>query len=335
MSKRMVKRLTGGSVIALLTLAVAASAAAFTSGAHSAGAPLTVGLVLPGPINDGGYNQGNFAGLGLARKLGAKTSYVENAGAPAAALDAMKNLAARNSLVLIAGGQFSDIAKAAAKSFPKTQFVVLDGVPSGPPVKNLHGYLVSEWQPAWVTGVVATRLTKSKKIGYLGGLDIPPTTNTGKGFAAGARSVDRSVRVLRTSIGSFDDVAKAKEAASAQIAGGADVLFTFLDAANPGVYSAIADSGKSVKVIVGVRIKSICKDSRFAGGWTLANYAKRVEVAVKDFKAGNLPAVKLLDMRTPNLEGLNLCPGTATPALSKLIATTTKKITSGAIKFKP
>jgi basic membrane protein A len=246
----------------------------------------------------------------------------------------MKNLASKNKLVLIAGGQYADIAKTAAAAYPRTKFVVMDGSPSDKTrPKNLSAYLVAEWQPAYVTGAIAAKLTKTKTIGYLGGLDIPTTANTGKGYEAGAKSIG-GVKVLSTNIGSFDDVAKAKEAAAAQIAGGADVLFTFLDAANPGVYSAIADSGKPVKVIVGVRIKSICADSKYAAGWTLANYGKRVQIAAADFKKGNgtLPAVKILDMKIPNMEELNLCRGTSTPALVKLQGTIKKNILNGKIK---
>jgi basic membrane lipoprotein Med (substrate-binding protein (PBP1-ABC) superfamily) len=92
-------------------------------------------------------------------------------------------------------------------------------------------------------------MTKTGTIATIGGTELPPVRRGFAGFAAGARSVNPSIKVLNSYVGNWDDAGAAKEAALAQInQGGADVIFQNADAAGLGVFQAVKDS-KNVWII--------------------------------------------------------------------------------------
>ena len=109
---------------------------------------------------------------------------VENVVDPQARIDALKNLAADNPLVIGVGGEYADAGLTAAPQFPDVEFVVINGE-TDPAIPNLHAYFVRQGVPAYIAGVVAAELTEAKKVGYLGGELIPPTTQSDDGFKAG------------------------------------------------------------------------------------------------------------------------------------------------------
>lgn len=259
---------------------------------------LTMGAALPGPINDRGYNQGFFQGLNQVKdELSAETTHVESLEDPAKALDAMNNLAINNELVLVAGGQFSDIAKTAASRNPDTTFVLVDGVPKDPP-SNLHTYRVNYAENGYIAGVVAAGLTEEDDVAFIGGIDIPPVQISQAGFKQAVEAGD-GVNLASTSIGTFNDPGAAREAASAQIAGGADIIFPVVDAAYTGALEA-ADAANGVDVIVSNRTGSVCEESPSIVGATTVDYAGLVLQIAEAYKAERLP-----DPKEPKVVGIN------------------------------
>jgi basic membrane lipoprotein Med (substrate-binding protein (PBP1-ABC) superfamily) len=95
---------------------------------------------------------------------------------------------------------------------------------------------------SYLAGMVAGGMTRSDTLGMVGGVAIPPAEGTFRAFEAGARAVNPAVTVLETWVGSWDDVAAAKEAAVAQIRRGADVLIHNTDAASFGVFQAVREA---------------------------------------------------------------------------------------------
>jgi basic membrane protein A and related proteins len=293
--------------------------------------PPKVGMLLTGPITDHGYNQGHYEGLMQAKKeLGVDVNFVENVNSPDRQLDALKNLAANNDLVIAIGGQLVQLTKIVAAQFPKRQFVATEGVATGGG-PNLHSFVMNFAHLGYLAGTVAARITKTNKVAFVGGLDIPPTTQSNVGMRAGASATNPSVEYMVTSTGSFNDPGKAKEAASSLIAQGVDVIYTLLDAAYPGAVAAAKDSGKDVKVIVGSRFPSICAESPHILATTPIAFNARVVAIVRDFKAGTLPAVKIMGLQDAGLEKLEFCPQHGTPALNDLVAKTTAAIANGSV----
>lgn len=140
---------------------------------------------------------------------------------------------------IIMGDAFGneDIVAKAAKDNPGVAFVF--GMPGGPANPNLSVF--DNWihEPAYLSGLIAGTLTKSNKIGVVAAMPIPEVNRIVNGFIQGAQESNKDVQVSVSYINSFFDPAQAKEAALAQIAAGADVLF----AERFGVIEAAREKG--------------------------------------------------------------------------------------------
>ncbi len=130
---------------------------------------------------------------------------------------------AGNSLIV---GEVFGVERAArkvAKDYPKTAFLM--GSSFGPSGKNFSVF--DNWihEPSYLTGMVAGSLTKSNKIGMVGGYPIPEVNRLMNAFMDGAREVNADVKFTVSFIGSWYDPPKAKEAAFAMMDAGADIMY--------------------------------------------------------------------------------------------------------------
>ncbi|MBE3581852.1 MAG: BMP family protein [Thermoanaerobacteraceae bacterium] len=196
-----------------------------------------VALLLPGPISDKGWNASAYEGLMMAKeKFGFETAYRENLGLSDIE-EAFRVYAQEGYDIIIGHGfQFGDPAKKVAKEFPKIKFLITSSnIFQEPNVASLD---ILNKQVGFLGGVAAALITKSNKIGFVGGMAIPSIIIAQEGFAAGAKYAKPDVQVLSTLIGSFDDVAKAKETALAYIGQGADIIMHDADQGGLGVIHA-------------------------------------------------------------------------------------------------
>ncbi len=114
-------------------------------------------------------------------------------------------------------------ARRVAKDFPKTAFLLgSSGKPQEPNFSVFDNYIQ---EPAYLTGMIAGGMTKSNKIGLVGGFPIPEVNRLMQAFMAGAKEINPKVEFTVTFINSWFDPPKAKEAAMAMIDRGADVLY--------------------------------------------------------------------------------------------------------------
>ena len=134
-------------------------------------------------------------------------------------------------------------ARRVAKGFPKVAFLFGSG--AGPAEPNFGVF--DDWiqEPAYLSGMIAGKLTKSGTVGAVAAMGIPEVNRLVNAFFAGAREVNPAVKRKVTFIGSFFDPPKAKEAALAQIDGGVDVIyaerFGVIDAARERKVLAISN----------------------------------------------------------------------------------------------
>lgn len=196
-----------------------------------------VGLLLPGNINDKGWNASAYEGLMKAKEqFGVEVSYMESV-APSDMEEVFRRYATQGyDLVLGHGFQFADAAKKVAAEFTKTKFGVLNGGVSAAP--NLASFQFTNWQPGYVTGVLAGLITRSNAIGAIGGQKIPVIEDALNAFKDGALSVNPKAKVTITYVDTWDDVAKGKETALAMIQNGADVVVTDANAVGLGAIEA-------------------------------------------------------------------------------------------------
>ena len=129
-------------------------------------------------------------------------------------------------------------ARKVAKDYPKVSFLMgSSGKPQAPNFSVFDNYIQ---ESAYLTGMVAGGMTKSNKIGMVGGYPIPEVNRLMHAFMAGAKEVNPKVEFYVTFIGSWFDPPKAKEAAFAMIEKGADVMY----AERFGVSDAAKERGK-------------------------------------------------------------------------------------------
>ena len=207
---------------------------------------LKVALLTVGDVNDQGWNQLGYEGLqAIEKEVGAKTAHQVTKN-PSDRPPALRDLGDQGyDLVICYGFEFGNPAKAIAPKYPKTRFVVVAGdVKQAPNVATIIPKLEDA---TYLLGMVAGGTTKSNVIGVIGGAKLPVIKSTFDAYAAGAKAVNPKVKVLTSYVGDFEDQNKAKEAANAMIAQGADVLFHNADQAGKGMFDA-AQAKKGVLV---------------------------------------------------------------------------------------
>lgn len=106
---------------------------------------------------------------------------------------------------------------------------------------------MKEYEAAYLAGIVAGGMTESNIIGYVAGLEIPSQLSDMAGFVQGVASINPDAKVYGVVTGTFEDPAKGKEAATAQIDMGADVICQSADSTGMGAIEACLEKG--VKLI--------------------------------------------------------------------------------------
>jgi basic membrane protein A len=225
---------TTASTTAPATSAPAPSSAPAASGA----AGRKVAVLFPGLVDDQSWNQAGFAGLQKAKDAGATTAYTEKVTQDQQ-VEVFRNYAqAGNNVVIGHGGEYMDAAIQVAGEFPNVQFVVTNGNKSA---ANVTSMALGYGDMGYLSGVLACSMTKSNKIGVVVGETIPIVNDSIKGWKDGCARVNPAATVKVSTTGDWADVDKAREAALALVADGADVLGHLLDAADAGVFSAAED----------------------------------------------------------------------------------------------
>lgn len=198
-----------------------------------------VALLSPGPVSDAGWNAAAYEGLQrIEKELSAQTTQIETK-TPAEFEEAFRDFARKDyQLIFGHGFEFQDAAAAVAPEFPKTVFITT----SGNTVRSNVAPMVFELEHAtYLAGALAAMMSKSGKLGMVGGMEIPPVASTFDAFAAGAQSIKPDIKVIRSFIGNWEDVGAARQAALALMDQGCDFLIHNADAAAAGVFQAAAE----------------------------------------------------------------------------------------------
>jgi basic membrane protein A len=233
------------STSVLATVVLAFSLGCSESKRISAGG-LRVALLTPGPLSDQSWNSGAYQGLmRIKDSLGAEVSHIQTK-TPAEFEENFRQYGAQGySLVFGHGFEFQDAATRVAPEFPKTIYVTTSGTTAGP---NLAGMSFGFADASYLAGILAASVTKTNRLGVIGGTELPPVVESFRAFQKGAREVNPSVEIVTSYVGNWDDVSAGKEQALAQISHGVDVIFQNADAAGLGVFQA-ARERKSAFVI--------------------------------------------------------------------------------------
>lgn len=250
-------------------------AALFIAASASAADP-KLGIVYDaGGKFDKSFNQSAFEGASRFKKE-TNINFIEvQASSDTQAEQVLRGLARKN-LDLIASIGFAQQAavQKVAKEFPKVRFVLIDGVAQG---ANVNSITFKEEEGSYLVGVAAAMASKSKKLGFIGGVDIPLIRTFACGYAQGAKAVNPKVEVSSNMVGttsdSWNNPAKGGELARSQFDRGVDVVFAVAGGSGLGTLQTAKEKGK---LAIGVD----SNQNSLYPGVILTSMVKRVDNAV-------------------------------------------------------
>ena len=240
---------------------------------------------------DKSFNQSGFDGAERWKKEAGKTYLEFEISNPAQREQAARRMAERGAdpIVGIGFSQGSAIEKT-AKDFPKLKFAIIDSVVTLP---NVQSIIFKEHEGSFLVGMMAAMASKSGKVGFVGGMDIPLIRKFACGFEQGAKYANPKAQVTTNMTGTtpaaWNDPARGGELAKAQFAGGVDVIFAAAGGTGNGVYQAAKDGGK---LAIGVD----SNQNHLHPGTMLTSMVKRVDVAVYTAFKGVKPGVTTLGL---------------------------------------
>ena len=203
--------------------------------------PFKAAILIPGPIIDGGWNSLAYEGIQKAKKdLNIQVSHVITE-TPSVQEAQFRNYALEGyDLIFGHGFEYQDPAKLVAPDFPNTVFITSSG---GTITKNIAPMVFRLEQATYLFGILAGSLTKTNKVGIIGGQSMPAIDSKFDAFEAGCKEVNPDITILRGYVGDWVNIGKAKELALAQAYQGADVIFPNAGAAELGAYEVIRSKG--------------------------------------------------------------------------------------------
>jgi basic membrane protein A len=189
---------------------------------------------------------------------------------------ALRRMAQRADIVVAVGFAFTTPLETIAGEFPDKKFVIIDSVVDKP---NVQSVVFKEHEGSFLVGMAAALASKSGKVGFVGGMDIPLIRNFAFGYEQGVKHVTPEAEVIvnytGTTPAAWNDPARGGELAIGQFGQGADVVYAAAGATGLGVLQAAADKGQ---LSIGVD----SNQNHLHPGSVLTSMLKRVDVAVYD-----------------------------------------------------
>ncbi len=217
-----------GVAIALTALVAFGGLGAETASAKD----IKVGFVYVSPVGDAGYSYAHDLGRQAVAKMdGVTTSFVESVPEGADSERVIMNMARKKfDIIFTTSYGYMDPTLKVANQFPEITFLHCSGYKTAP---NMSAYFGRIYQARYLTGMVAGKMTKSNKLGYVAAFPIPEVIRGINAFTLGARAVNPDVKVHVVWTKTWYDPATEKEAAKSLLDTGADVIAQHQDSPAP------------------------------------------------------------------------------------------------------
>ncbi|MBT6140073.1 MAG: BMP family ABC transporter substrate-binding protein [Rhodospirillaceae bacterium] len=254
---------------------IAATAAAMLTAVSAQAEEIKPAVVFDmGGKFDKSFNEGVYNGVEkFAKETGIKYREFEVTN-PSQREQAIRRMAQKgaNPILGVGFAQAPAIEKV-AKEFPKVRFTIIDMVVDLP---NVQSVVFKEQEGSFLVGVMAAEASKTGKVGFVGGMDIPLIRRFACGYVQGVKWANGSASVLQNMTGTtpsaWNDPTKGAELARSQFDRGADVVYAAAGGTGIGVYQAAKDAGK---LAIGVD----SNQNHIQPGTMLTSMLKRVDVA--------------------------------------------------------
>lgn len=192
-----------------------------------------VGFLYVGPVGDGGFTYAHDQGRKyLEKELGVETIFKESVKEDKAEVEKEVEAMIENGCNVIVGTSFGfqDGLVSEAKKHPEVKFLHCSGYET---TDNLGQYFGKIHEMMYLNGIVAGLKTKTNVLGFVGAFPIPEVIRNINAFTLGAQSVNPNVKVKVNWTNTWYDPAKEKDAATALLDAGADVIAQHQDTAGP------------------------------------------------------------------------------------------------------
>ncbi|MBI5669268.1 MAG: BMP family ABC transporter substrate-binding protein [Chloroflexi bacterium] len=241
-------------------------------------AGVSFAIILPNARGDRSFIDSAAAGAERAiAELGVEGTIIETAG-PQEHDAAVRRAVQDSPDIVITIAVDAPIIQEIAEEFPEQKFgaqetFFFEGVPD---LDNLALYNILTHENSYLAGIAAGMLTRTKKVGAVGGMDTPGINLFIVGFEEGVKSVCEDCELVRSYVGDFSDPVTAKEQALGLFADGADILYQVAGRSGEGVLQAAAETGNFA---IGVDSN---QDDLYPGT-VIVSAMKRVDNAVFNF----------------------------------------------------
>ncbi|GAB2179450.1 BMP family lipoprotein [Dongia sp. agr-C8] len=246
---------------------------------------------------DKGFNESAYNGMEQWKKETGKTYGEFEVQTDAQREQAIRRFAQKGADPIVTVGFLQATAlEKVAKEFPQTHFVIIDSEVKLP---NVESIVFKEHEGSFLVGVLAAMASKTGKVGFVGGMDIPLISRFECGYAQGVKFANKDTTVFQNMTGTtpaaWNDPTKGGELARSQFEQGADVVFAAAGATSLGVYQAAKDSGK---LAIGVD----SNQNHLHPGTMLTSMMKRVDVAVHGAVVGWKGGLSVLGLKEQGVD---------------------------------
>ena len=258
--------------------------------------PIKIGLVLAtGGLGDKSFNDISYAGV-LQAKNELNTTFDKAEPKAIAEYEGFQTNFAKTgeyALIVCVGFDQADALNKTAAAYPNQNFAIVDMVVNQPNVASL---LFKENEGSFLVGAIGGMMTQTRKVGFVGGMDIPMIRNFFVGYQAGVQWANSSVTVLDpVFVGGWADPTKGYELAMSLITQGADAIFVAAGKSGLGALQAIHEKGK-----IGFGVDS-CQDYLYPE--IKASMTKRVDTAIFEMIKAAVMSKVFLNLTTGGFAG--------------------------------
>lgn len=301
-----------------------------------------------GGVDDKSFNQSAWEGLqawGKEHNLSKDKGFTYfQSTSEADYANNLQQAAGSYNLIFGVGFALHNAVEEAAKEHSDLNYVLIDDV-----IKDQKNNVVSvtfaDNESAYLAGVAAAKTTKTKQVGFVGGIESEVISRFEAGFKAGVASVDSSIKVQVDYAGSFGDNAKGKTIAAAQYAAGADVVYQVAGGTGAGVFAEAKSLNESRPENEKVWVIGVDRDQEAEGKYTskdgkesnfvLVSTLKQVGTTVKDIsnkaEKGEFPGGQVIVYSLKD-KGVDLAVTNLSEEGKKAVEDAKAKILDGSVK---
>ena len=275
-----------------------------------------------GGVDDKSFNQSAWEGLqdwGKEHNLSKDKGFTYfQSTSEADYANNLQQAAGSYNLIFGVGFALHNAVEEAAKDHSDLNYVLIDDVIKDQ--KNVASVTFADNEAAYLAGVAAAKTTKTKQVGFVGGIESEVISRFAAGFKAGVESVDPSIKVQVDYAGSFGDAAKGKTIAAAQYAAGADIVYQVAGGTGAGVFAEAkytSKDGKESNFVLVSTLKQV--------GTTVKDIANKAEKG--EFPGGQVIVYSLKD------KGVDLAVTNLSEEGKKAVEDAKAKILDGSVKI--